>query len=161
TDALTGVCNRRAFDDELNRRVAEWQRRKTMFSLVMLDVDHFKKFNDTHGHQAGDGVLKGVAKTLKDTLREMDFVARYGGEEFAAVLPVTNQSEALIAAERMRVAVEKAVFKFHGTELRVHCSFGVAQVLVDNTPAEMVRRADAALYQSKSAGRNCVHFHNG
>ena len=161
TDALTGVCNRRAFDDELNRRIAEWQRRKTMFSLVMIDVDFFKKFNDKYGHQAGDEVLKGVARTLKDTMREMDFVGRYGGEEFAAVLPVTNQREALIAAERIRKAVESAVFEHEGAELHVTCSIGVAQVLDDNTAAEVVKRADAALYHSKSAGRNCVHFHNG
>jgi diguanylate cyclase len=161
TDALTGVCNRRAFDDELSRRIAEWQRRRTMFSLVMLDVDFFKKFNDKYGHQAGDEVLKGVAKSLKDTMREMDFVARYGGEEFAAVLPVTSQREALIAAERIRDAIESAVNYHDGTELRVTCSIGVAQVLGNNTAAEVIKRADAALYHSKSAGRNCVHFHNG
>jgi diguanylate cyclase (GGDEF)-like protein len=148
-------------DDELNRRIAEWQRRKTMFSLVMLDVDFFKKFNDKYGHLAGDAVLKGVARTLKDTMREMDFVARYGGEEFAAVLPVTNQREAIIAAERIRTAVEQAVFCHDGVELRVTCSVGVAQVLADNTAAEVVKRADAALYHSKSAGRNCVHYHSG
>lgn len=161
TDALTGVANRRAFDDELSRRIAEWQRRKTLFSLVMLDVDFFKKFNDKYGHQAGDEVLKGVAKTLKDTMREMDFVGRYGGEEFAAVLPVTNEREAIIAAERIRKAVETAVYYHEGIELRVTCSIGVAQVLGDNTAAEVIKRADAALYHSKSAGRNCVHFHNG
>src|SRR6185503_7619557 len=105
TDALTGLANRRAFDDELNRRFAEWQRRKTMFSLLILDVDHFKKFNDTHGHQAGDAVLTGVAATLRQTFREMDLVARYGGEEFAAILPVTNLTEALRAAERARAAI--------------------------------------------------------
>src|SRR6185295_20304286 len=92
TDALTRLANRRAFDDELERRFNEWKRLRVPYTLLMADVDHFKKFNDTHGHQAGDEVLKGVAKTLKDTMREMDFVARYGGEEFAAVLPVTNQS---------------------------------------------------------------------
>ena len=161
TDALTLVSNRRAFDDELNRRLAEWERRKTIFSLVMLDVDFFKKFNDKYGHQAGDEVLKGVAQTLKQTMREMDFVARYGGEEFAAVLPVTNEREAIFAAERIRTAIESAVYSHDGVELRVTCSMGVAQVLEDNAATEIIKRADAALYQSKSAGRNCVHFHDG
>jgi diguanylate cyclase len=160
TDALTGACNRRAFDDELARRIAEWSRRKTLFSLVMLDVDYFKKFNDQFGHQAGDEVLRGVAKTLKQTLREMDFVARYGGEEFAAILPVTNQKEAVIASQRIRSAVEVAVFQHESTELRVTCSLGVAQVLGANTPAELIKRADDALYQSKAAG-NCSHYHDG
>ncbi len=161
TDALTGICNRRAFDDELNRRIAEWQRRKTMFSLVMLDVDDFKKFNDKYGHQAGDEVLKGVARSLKDTMREMDFVARYGGEEFAAVLPVTNEREAVTAAERIRKAIETAVYCHDDVELRVTCSLGVAQVLAENSVAEVIKRADTALYHSKSAGRNCVHYHDG
>ena len=83
TDALTELFNRRALDDELNRRLAEWHRRHSVFTLVMVDVDHFKKFNDAHGHQAGDDVLRGVAATLKSTMREMDMVARFGGEEFA------------------------------------------------------------------------------
>jgi len=161
TDALTGACNRRAFDDELARRLAEWTRRHTVFSLVMLDVDYFKKFNDTHGHQAGDEVLKGVARVLRDTMREMDFVARYGGEEFACVLPVTNQKEAMIAGERIRYAIEQAVFAHDGTELRVTTSLGVAQVRSNDNAAEIIRRADAALYHSKSAGRNCVHGHDG
>ena len=161
TDALTGVANRRAFDDELNRRLAEWTRRKTMFSLIMIDVDYFKKFNDKHGHQAGDEVLKGVAGTLQETMREMDFVARYGGEEFAAVLPVTNQREAIIAAERIRTAVEQAVYAHDAVDLSVTCSIGVAQVLPDDTAVEVIKRSDAALYHSKSAGRNCIHFHNG
>lgn len=161
TDALTGVSNRRAFDDELGRRIAEWTRRHTLFSLVMLDVDHFKKFNDQYGHQAGDEVLRGVARTLKQTMREMDFVGRYGGEEFAAILPVTNQKEAVIAAQRIRSAVEAATFTHEGIEFHVTCSLGVAQVIAANTPADMIKRADAALYLSKASGRNCVHYHDG
>lgn len=161
TDALTGLHNRRAFDDELSRRVAEWQRRRSVVSLVMIDVDHFKKFNDQHGHQAGDEVLRGVAQVLKATMREMDLVTRYGGEEFAVILPVTNVAEAVRAAERARAAIAQSIFFFESTELQVTASIGVAQIMSNEPGGAMVKRADAALYASKSAGRNCVHFHDG
>lgn len=161
TDALTTLNNRRAFDDELNRRFAEWQRRKTIFSLLLLDVDHFKKFNDTHGHQAGDAVLKGVAATLRQTMREMDIIARYGGEEFAAILPVTNLQEACRAAERARAAVAAAMYEFEDQKLRVTISVGAAQILTTDTTGLLIKRADEALYASKAAGRNCVQFHDG
>lgn len=161
TDALTTLNNRRAFDDDLNRRFAEWQRRKTIFSLLLLDVDHFKKFNDTHGHQAGDAVLKGVAATLKQTMREMDIVSRYGGEEFAAILPVTNLQEACRAAERARAAVEAAMYQFEDQQLRVTISVGAAQILTTDTTGLLIKRADEALYASKGAGRNCVQYHDG
>ena len=161
TDALTGLYNRRAFDDELHRRLAEWQRRKIVFSLLMIDVDHFKKFNDQHGHQAGDEVLRGVAQVLRNTMREMDLVTRYGGEEFALILPVTNLSEALSAAERARAAIAQSQFTFESTQLSVQVSVGAAQVLGTDDQAGLVKRADAALYASKSGGRNCVHYHDG
>ena len=95
TDPLTLLSNRRALDDEMNRRFAEWQRRKSTFSLIMIDVDHFKKLNDKYGHQAGDQVLRDVAATLGTTVREMDLAARYGGEEFAIILPSTPLADAL------------------------------------------------------------------
>lgn len=161
TDALTGLHNRRAFDDELARRVAEWQRRRTVVSLMMVDVDYFKKFNDQHGHQAGDEVLRGVAQVLKATMREMDLVTRYGGEEFAVILPVTNVAEAVRAAERARAAIAESVFFFETAELQVTASLGVAQIMSNEPGGALVKRADAALYASKSAGRNCVHFHDG
>jgi len=161
TDALTLLANRRAFDDEMSRRYAEWQRRGTLYSLLLMDVDHFKKFNDTHGHQAGDEVLKGVARVLTETMREMDLVARYGGEEFAVVLPVTNLAESLRAAERARVAIAAATFEFEGKQLKVTCSIGCAQMISSDTTAMLVKRVDEALYGSKAAGRNCVHFHDG
>ena len=161
TDALTGLHNRRAFDDELSRRVAEWQRRRTVVSLMMIDVDFFKKFNDRHGHQAGDEVLRGVGQVLKATMREMDLVTRYGGEEFAVILPVTNVAEAVRAAERARAAIAESVFLFETTELQVTASIGVAQIVSNEPGGSLVKRADEALYASKAAGRNCVHFHDG
>ena len=94
TDPLTMLANRRAFDDELNRRIAEFRRLGRPFSLIMADVDQFKKFNDTHGHQAGDEVLRSMARVLRRTMREMDLVARYGGEEFAVILPGTVLEDA-------------------------------------------------------------------
>ena len=161
TDALTLLANRRAFDDEMTRRYAEWQRRGTIYSLLLMDVDHFKKFNDVHGHQAGDEVLKGVARVLTETMREMDLVARYGGEEFAVVLPVTNLAESLRAAERARAAIASATFEFEGKKLKVTCSIGTAQMISTDTTAMLVKRVDEAMYGSKAAGRNCVHFHDG
>jgi diguanylate cyclase len=161
TDALTSLCNRRALDDELARRLAEWQRRHSIFSLVMIDVDHFKKFNDVHGHQAGDEVLRGVAQVLTATMREMDMVARFGGEEFALVLPLTNLTEGLRAAERARHAIAQAKFNFEGIDLQVTASLGVAEVLDVDNAGTLVKRADAALYSAKGHGRNRVWYHSG
>jgi diguanylate cyclase len=161
TDALTELFNRRALDDELNRRLAEWHRRHSVFTLIMVDVDHFKKFNDTHGHQAGDDVLRGVAATLRNTMREMDMVARFGGEEFAIVLPVTNLAEGLRAAERARTAISKFRLNLGDTELKVTASLGVAEVLDVDNVGTLIKRADEALYSAKKAGRDCVWYNDG
>ncbi len=160
TDALTGLHNRRAFDDELSRRFAEWERRTTPFSLLMLDVDHFKKFNDTHGHQAGDQVLRDVAAALSKTTRDMDLVARYGGEEFAVILPVTSLPDALRAAERARAAVEASITRFAGADLRVTTSIGVGHISAGDSAERVVQRADEALYAAKKAGRNRAWYHD-
>jgi diguanylate cyclase len=161
TDALTGLANRRAFDDELKRRYAEWQRRKSPFTLLMLDVDHFKKFNDSHGHQAGDEVLRNTGRMLVKTAREMDLPCRYGGEEFAVVLPASGIDEARAAAERFRKAIETSVVSFAGKKLSVTASIGAAQISEGDDPVRLLRRADEALYKSKDAGRNCGHWHDG
>ena len=161
TDALTLLANRRAFDDELARRFAEFKRQGRSFSLTMVDVDHFKKFNDTHGHQAGDEVLRTVARLLRRKMREMDVVARYGGEEFVIIHPGTGQQDACRAAMRARQAIEKAQVTHNGKELRVTASLGVAELLGNEDAATLVARADKALYASKAGGRNCVHFHDG
>jgi len=161
TDCLTQLSNRRAFDDELARRVSEWHRKGNVVSLIILDVDHFKKFNDTHGHQAGDEVLRQVAAALKTSTREMDICCRYGGEEFAIVLPSTIASDARMLAERVRTAIEKTVIRFDVKQLKVTASFGVTTAGDNESPEQMLRRADEALYASKEAGRNCAHFHTG
>lgn len=161
TDGLTGVLNRRAFDDELGRRVSEFQRYRTPVSLLLFDIDHFKKFNDTYGHQTGDDVLCRVACTLAMVMRDVDLVCRYGGEEFAVILPATDLKGASLAAERARAAIERMVMDTDSGSLRVTSSCGVATVMPDEDSAGVIARADQGLYASKKAGRNCVHLHDG
>jgi diguanylate cyclase len=161
TDSLTGLANRRAFDDELKRRFGEWQRKGTPCTLVLMDIDFFKKFNDTHGHQVGDEVLRQFAKVLAKQSREMDVPCRYGGEEFAVILPDTDSQNACKVAERIRAAIEESTTGCEGKALKVTCSLGVSQFLTDDDVARLIRRADDALYASKKAGRNCGHWHTG
>jgi diguanylate cyclase len=161
TDSLTGLSNRRAFDDELKRRFAEWRRIGSPCSLVLLDIDFFKKFNDTHGHQVGDDVLKSVARVLVKQCHDMDLPCRYGGEEFAVIMPATQAAKACKGAERIRIAIENSTIVSDGKKLKVTCSLGVSQFLTDDDMAKLIRRADDALYTSKNAGRNCGHWHTG
>ncbi|MGW8256218.1 MAG: GGDEF domain-containing protein [Thermoguttaceae bacterium] len=162
TDSLTMLANRRAFDDEISRRMAEFRRLKQPFSLIMADVDHFKQFNDSHGHQTGDEVLQAVAKMLRRIMREMDFVTRFGGEEFAIILPGTILQNAAKAALRACKGID--AFRFsNNSENTFHLtlSFGVAESLADEDETVMIARADKALYASKHDGRNCVYLHDG
>ena len=161
TDALTGLANRRALDDEIARRYAEFQRHGRTFCVLMIDVDHFKKFNDTHGHQAGDEVLRGVGRVLRQNTREMDLAARYGGEEFAVVFPGAVAADVKNSVERIRTAIDNARFQFEEAELHVRVSLGIAHLLTGEDTDTLVQRADAALYASKGAGRNCAHWHDG
>ena len=160
-DGLTGVHNRRAFDEEIGRRMAEWRRRQTPLSLMMVDVDHFKSINDRFGHQTGDLVLREIARSLQTTTREMDFTARYGGEEFAVILPSTGLRDARRAARRVLEAVAGRRFEVDDGEIDVTVSVGLAEVNPGDDTASLIRRADEALYLSKAAGRNCGHFHSG
>jgi diguanylate cyclase len=161
TDALAGVANRRAFDEELSRRYAAWQRQGTALSLLIIDVDHFKRLNDTQGHQAGDEVLRGIGRVLAANVRGMDFVARYGGEEFAFILPGTGIEDAKSAAERVRTAIAAAAFPFESKTLAVTVSLGVAALVPGDTVASLLQRTDSALYAAKSNGRNRAYYHDG
>ncbi len=161
TDSLTSLNNRRAFDDELKRRLSEWERKQSPCTLILMDIDHFKKFNDTHGHLVGDDVLRVVAKTLKAQSRDMDVPCRYGGEEFGVILPATEADKACIVAERIRKAVEDSVTVSGGKSLKVTVSLGVSQLAPNDKIPQLIRRADEALYKSKEAGRNCGHWNTG
>ncbi len=159
-DALTDLENRRAFDEDLGQRFAEWRRNGTEFCLAMLDVDHFKRINDEHGHPAGDEVLKGLARVLAASVREMDVVGRLGGEEFAVLLPCTSLAEGQVVAERLRRSIEETRFALGDVVLPVTVSVGLANVRIVSDPAELVNQADRALYAAKKAGRNRAYYHS-
>jgi diguanylate cyclase (GGDEF)-like protein len=155
TDALTGCFNRRHLDARLSEEVLRCRRSGQPLSLIMADIDHFKRVNDTLGHAAGDELLKGIAGVFRGAMRErIDWVARYGGEEFVIVLPDTPIADAYAVAERLRAAVARARFANAGQEMRATASFGVTAGAGD--AASLVERADALLYQAKAAGRNRV-----
>ena len=159
TDKLTGLPNRRAFDQVFDEAVSQATLRRAPLSLLMIDVDHFKKFNDTYGHQTGDAVLKLVARTLTDTVKGRDHPARYGGEEFAIVLPDTTAVQARTVAEQVRQAMasRRIVRRNSGVDYgQVTVSVGVASLHPGDDCAALVARADAALYAAKRAGRNRV-----
>jgi diguanylate cyclase (GGDEF)-like protein len=152
TDGLTGLPNRRSFDRSLERELTRATRTDGRLSVVLLDVDHFKRLNDTHGHVAGDQVLRAIAAALRECGREYDTVARYGGEEFAAVLPGCSSALALQVADRLRRAVEECA-----SEVPVTASAGVATFPHDGIDTKsLLEAADDALYASKHAGRNTV-----
>ncbi|HET7291227.1 MAG TPA: sensor domain-containing diguanylate cyclase [Vicinamibacteria bacterium] len=156
-DGLTGLYNRRAFQDLLNRTVARQGRQGGSFGLVLLDIDHFKKLNDTHGHPAGDEALKQVAAVLREHSRAGDEAARYGGEEFAVVLASGEPGAAMQTAERLRKEVQAAVVRFAGGSIRLTASFGVAVWPRDGeTPEALLAAVDRALYAAKQGGRNRV-----
>jgi diguanylate cyclase (GGDEF)-like protein len=155
-DPLTGLDNRRAFDEAIQHAMARMRRYGEQFYVVALDVDHFKKVNDTHGHAAGDEVLCAVSSTLRSTIREVDRVFRIGGEEFVVLLTDVDARGALIATDRLRSRIAARVVSTGGNALQVTASFGLAQALMTSTPAELLRAADTALYAAKANGRNRI-----
>jgi diguanylate cyclase (GGDEF)-like protein len=155
TDALTGLPNRRTFEARLAAAAGYFDRYARPFGVVMLDVDHFKSFNDTWGHEAGDRVLQQVAEVVRATVRDVDLPARLGGEEFVALLPETGLRASMEAAERIRRAIEAKSVVWNGRPLSVTVSLGVAAVPdCVASPGEVLAAADAALYRSKGNGRN-------
>jgi len=157
TDGLTNLYNHEYFQTILETEIHLAQRRKRDLSLIMLDIDHFKNFNDQWGHQLGDEVLKKVAQTMQDVCRGSDIAARCGGEEFAVILPDTSLSEAREAAERLRATISNSRFMHNGEALSLTVSLGVAQLSADmGDRTSLIGRADENLYAAKHAGRNCV-----
>ena len=153
TDGLTGIMNHRAFQDRIDQEFKRARRYESALSMLLIDVDNFKSYNDSFGHQAGDEVLRAVAKTLQLTGRQTDWIARYGGEEFVVILPETGLESALDAAERFRVAVSSRALG--SRELNI--SVGVATLTKNHVrPAHLVSDSDRALYFAKANGRNRV-----
>ena len=158
TDGLTKLHNHRYFQDEMNRAFEESQRYERPLSLAMIDIDFFKKINDTYGHAAGDDVLRAVAQLYRDSVRATDLVARYGGEEFAVMMPETTLDDAAIFAEKIRALIESTPLQTQAGALNARVSIGVASVphAKIHTPKELIVAADKALYRAKKGGRNQV-----
>lgn len=153
TDALTGLCNRRALDESLANLLQMFARYGSPFALAIFDIDHFKQINDTFGHLHGDRVLQQVATLVDQNIRETDVAARFGGEEFIVLLPATDLMGACIFAERIRITVERLA--------RVTVSGGVAVAIDGDDAKSLLARADEALYAGKADGRNAVFQHDG
>ena len=160
TDSLTGLLNRRALNEALQVEIRRTERHERPFSLLMIDVDYFKKFNDAFGHPAGDRLLVALGETLKENLRAMDVVTRYGGEEFAVILGETSGPEAVRVADKLRLSVRDKIFREAGDGKpagRATISIGVATYPVDAANASgLISQADQALYLAKEAGRDLV-----
>jgi diguanylate cyclase (GGDEF)-like protein len=154
TDPLTGVGNRRWLDIEMKQRISQLRRQDSPFSVLMLDIDHFKSINDTWGHDAGDSVLKAVANEIRHTLRDMDVLCRIGGEEFISILPGTDVKAAFAAAERIRSAIEKLGICFQDQTIRFTISIGVTAGTRTDEALAIIKRADDAVYAAKRDGRN-------
>ncbi|WP_051617343.1 GGDEF domain-containing response regulator [Desulfonatronovibrio hydrogenovorans] len=155
TDELTGLWNRRHFMDTLNKEMERARRYNQRFSLIMLDIDHFKKINDQYGHDAGDSILEHLAGLVKKHLRQVDVPGRLGGEEFAIILPQTDMNGAYMMAERLRTAMEETSFNYDQTVIKFTISLGVAEYQLDSLHQDqLLKMADAALYQAKKQGRN-------
>jgi diguanylate cyclase (GGDEF)-like protein len=160
-DGLTGLYNHRSFQEMLEKELSRAQRYKRQLSLVMLDIDHFKKINDTYGHLQGDLVLKVIASKLESSLRKSSFVARYGGEEFALILPEADGSSAMVVAERCRRAVEQMTIQVGNHTIRATISVGATTYSPEmhvKDKTQLIEAADRALYNSKKTGRNKISF---
>ena len=159
-DALTNLNNRRQFEVRLKQEIATTKRQSNPLCAMMIDIDFFKKVNDTYGHASGDAVLRKVAAIIKEKLRESDIPSRYGGEEFAILLPFTHIEEAKIVGERLRKAVEVTPIPIDNQSINVTISMGLAEFKQEENGEELFARADKALYEAKETGRNRIIVSN-
>lgn len=155
-DPLTKLENRRQAMDLLTREASRYHRNSKPYCLVMADIDHFKIFNDTYGHECGDFVLTQVGKIMAAEVRIHDHVTRWGGEEFLMILPETDKKDGMDVAEKLRTKITSGKFSYRGKDMKLSLTFGVADSLDGKNPEEILRKADEALYRGKNAGRNCV-----
>ena len=156
-DSLTGVFSRRYCLERLQEEMARSKKFKHNFSFLMLDIDHFKNYNDRYGHLVGDAILREVASTIKENIRQIDLAGRYGGEEFSIIFPETDKAQAGFAAERIRRAIEDEDILAYDEKVKVTASIGISTYPGDAQDSQaIIDRADQALYQAKQAGRNRV-----
>lgn len=160
TDGLTGLANRRAFDKKLDELFAKYTNGGSSFVVALVDVDHFKKINDTYGHPTGDSVLREVARRLSLEIEETILVARYGGEEFAVLLPSPLRMAAARLDNFRKVCAETPI-KAEDQLIRISVSVGLSEVMNDTVPGPLIRRADESLYAAKGVGRNRTYYHDG
>jgi diguanylate cyclase len=161
TDPVTGMPNRREFNARLEERMSAWSRRREVFTLLLLDVDHFKRLNDQYGHLVGDRVLAAIGPALRAAVRREDSVARYGGEEFAVLLPGTTLEQAAGAAQHVREALGRVSVEHNGNRISVTVSGGLAMIRGNESSESLIQRADSALYAAKAGGRDCNYIHDG
>ncbi|MFO1389689.1 GGDEF domain-containing protein [Cellvibrio sp.] len=155
-DPLTELPNREYYNERANYEYHRWQRYKRPLTLAVFDIDYFKKINDSHGHQAGDRVLKVIGRSVAKRLREVDFFCRYGGEEFVAIMPETSLSDAMSVLDTIRAAIANAAFNYKEQPIAITLSIGVTEFKAGDDLDTAFARADDALYAAKSSGRNCV-----
>ncbi|CAD5198679.1 GGDEF domain-containing protein [Pseudomonas sp. FEN] len=156
TDSLTGLFNRRHMITQIEKALARQHRCPSNLTLMLMDIDHFKHINDQYGHDMGDRVLNAVSDLLKSSMRDQDYIGRWGGEEFLAVLPETDLDQATVSAERIRKAIQALVIDSDGHKVSVTLSIGITQYRAQEALSNAIARADQALYEGKSAGRNRV-----
>jgi len=158
-DSLTGCYTKKELQEFIAQYLAQFLRyKKEKFSIIMFDIDFFKRINDTHGHLCGDHILKELASLVKETLRTADICARFGGEEFVIVLQNTNIAGALKLAERIRQKIQKHIFTCKNTDLSITISLGVTSVGMTDSYYSLIERVDKALYLAKNKGRNLVEY---
>jgi len=156
TDGLTGLYNRRHMDERLAHEQERYKRTGVPFSVLLVDIDLFKRVNDTYGHDVGDTLLRHIAVSLTSGIRKMDTVSRWGGEEFLLLLPATDRNKAMRLAQRIRGDVSGSPYRFGDKTLRVTITIGLSTITPDESLEALLKRADDALYAGKEAGRDRV-----